>query len=88
MKKGLRAVHHVYFTWYVFAFALTQDCFHAKWQFYLFPHPLFLCSLCRTSGFKSVAISKHILMLLGSEYQQLSIAVNRMSGKHSCKLSS
>jgi len=27
-------------------------------------------------------------MLLGSEYQQLSIAVNRMSGKHSCKLSS
>lgn len=37
-------------------------------------------NLCRTSGFKSVAILKHIIMLMGSEYQQLSIAVNRMSG--------
>lgn len=47
-----------------------------------------VCSLCRTSAFKSVAIFKHIRMLMGSEYQQLSIAVNHMSGEHSLKLSS
>lgn len=47
-----------------------------------------VCSLCRTSGFKSVAIFKHIITLMGSEYQQLSIAVNHTSGKHSLKLSS
>lgn len=87
-RKGLRVVHHVYFTWYVFALALTQAVFMPNYSSICSLTPIFLCSLCRTSGFKSVAISKHILMLLGSEYQQLSIAVNRMSGKHSCKLSS
>ena len=53
---------------------------------FLFYPPV--CSLCRTSGFKSVAIFTHIIMLMGSEYQQLSAVVSHTSGKHSLKLSS
>lgn len=56
--------------------------------FLLLFFPPLVCSLCRTSGFQSVAIFKHIIMLVGSEYQQLSAAVSHTSGKHSLKLSS
>lgn len=40
-RKGLRAVHHVYFTWYVFALALTQAVFMPNYSSICSPTPIF-----------------------------------------------
>lgn len=40
-RKGLRAVHHVYFTWYVFALALAQAVFMPNDSSICSPTPIF-----------------------------------------------
>lgn len=50
-RKGLRAVHHVYFTWYVFAFALTQAVFTPNDS-----------SICSPTPFFCVAYVEHLVL--------------------------
>lgn len=40
-RKVLRAVHHVYFTWYVFALAITQAVFMPNYSSICSPTPIF-----------------------------------------------